>query len=114
MTDNDIELKKWFKIFVIEHDITLQKLSKILGISPAFLSACYSGKRHLTLDIINKLHENFNIPEQDIKFLSQYLSFKRQNFKFSNADLVKLIRIMNKYNISTIDELESLLRKENL
>lgn len=56
------------------HDMSQSELSVQLGISNSYLSELESGKKHPTLDILNRYSERFSIPTSSLLFFSERLS----------------------------------------
>ena len=76
------------------HNIRQGKLATDIGISNSYLSEIESGKKEVTLDLLKKYSEYFNIPISSLMLFSEKLEDNSIAEKFRVGFAAKLKQIM--------------------
>jgi len=71
-------INKALKLIRQFHNYKQADLASIFGISKSFLSEIESGKKTVSLDLLNKYSSQFDIPVSSLVFFSETLSSKKQ------------------------------------
>lgn len=76
------------------HDMTQTELANELCISNSHLSEVESGKKHPSLELLNKYSQRFDIPLSSILFFSENLDATKPSDKLRLGIARKVINIM--------------------
>jgi len=71
-------INKALKLIRQFHNHKQADLASIFGISKSYLSEIESGKKTVSLDLLNKYSSQFDIPVSSLVFFSETLSSKKQ------------------------------------
>lgn len=111
------EIAKILKIIRTEHDISMQGMADMLGVSRPYLSMIETGKNPMPEDWIYKLQEAFHIPEEKIAALQQLVCTREGIQLFPNNDakrelVLTLARRLNDLKDAEVAALQSLLEQD--
>ena len=88
-------INKALKIIRQFHQMKQIELSEKLGISKSYVSEIESGKKPVSLELLNKYSETFDIPVSSLVFFSETIGKEgRIPKKFRNVFAKKVIQIM--------------------
>jgi transcriptional regulator with XRE-family HTH domain len=88
-------LNKALRLMRVFHDLSQKDLAEKLGISKSYLSEIESGKKTLTLDLLNRYSEIFDIPPSSIMFFSESLNSDLKTEKLRTFISSKVITLLN-------------------
>jgi transcriptional regulator with XRE-family HTH domain len=66
-------LNKALRLMRVFHDLSQKELAEKIGISKSFISEIESGKKNLTIDLLQRYADFFDIPMSSIIFFSENL-----------------------------------------
>lgn len=101
----------------IDKNELLYDMAAKLGVSSAFLSKVENGKKKPPEEWREKLIENYNLDERQIKELNQYI-FEAQNYNsidissMEDSDRMMMLSFARKFNNIDKDKLREFLQKE--
>jgi len=85
------------KLIRIFHNHKLIELSKLLGISPSYLSEIENKKKKPSLEILNKYSKVYHIPSSAILFFSEIIE-KEQIKTDTRLLMKKFLKIVEKFS----------------
>ncbi|MEE3719925.1 helix-turn-helix transcriptional regulator [Tumidithrix elongata RA019] len=88
-------LNKALRLMRVFHDLSQKDLAEKLGISKSYLSEIESGKKTLTLDLLNRYSEIFDIPPSSIMFFSESLNNDLKTEKLRTFISSKVLNLLN-------------------
>lgn len=88
-------LNKALRLMRVFHDLSQKDLAEKLGISKSYLSEIESGKKTLTLDLLNRYSGIFDIPPSSIMFFSESLNSDLKTEKLRTFISSKVITLLN-------------------
>ena len=68
------ELGKALRRIRLDRNQLLKDMAKILGVTPAYLSAIENGKRKPTKDLLNNIHHRYELSSNEINNLNEAYS----------------------------------------
>lgn len=69
----------WLRETRKEHGLSVRDLATSLNVSPAYISDIEKGNRHAPLNHLGKIAELFNIPEQELLYLTDLAGCSHDN-----------------------------------
>jgi transcriptional regulator with XRE-family HTH domain len=88
-------LNEALRLMRVFHDLSQKELAEKLGISKSYLSEVESGKKNLTLELLNRYSELFDIPASSIMFFSESLNKNEKTEELRTFVSSKILAILN-------------------
>jgi transcriptional regulator with XRE-family HTH domain len=88
-------LNEALRLMRVFHDLSQKELAQKLGISKSYLSEVESGKKNLTLELLNRYSETFDIPASSIMFFSESLNKNEKTEELRTFVSSKILAILN-------------------
>lgn len=87
--------------------LTLRKFSKMLNISPSYLSQVISGKKNFSADILSQFKKTIKLDKYEMKYLAELLSLSRSENQKQKIEVYNKIIKDKKYQKNNPDEHEA-------
>ena len=87
-------INKALRLIRTFHDFTQSEMSRRLGISKSYLSEIEAGKKHPTLEILEKYSVEFDIPLSSILFFSENIDSNKLGEKIRLSLAKKIVSIL--------------------
>jgi transcriptional regulator with XRE-family HTH domain len=88
------------------HKTSQSQLATDLGISKSYLSEVESGKKKVTLELLNQYSSHFNVPISSLFFFSEEMDRSRPVGRAQGAVALGALRLLNKISSGITDEVE--------
>lgn len=88
-------LNEALRLVRVFHDINQTHLAEQLGISKSYLSQIESGNKKVSIDLIGKYSEIFNVPPSSLMLFSEKLESKDYSEKARVFMAGKLVKMMS-------------------
>lgn len=88
------KLNEALRLLRVFHDMSRPQLQKLIGISPSYLSEIESGQRPVTMKMLEKYSEGFNIPLSSLLLFSEQLDPSSRNSKIREALTGRVLAIL--------------------
>ena len=79
-TDSGIkpEIAEVFRLLRVHHSMKQVELAKAFGVNPQYTTQLERGRKSVTLNMIQKYSDYFNIPVSSITYIAEHLESARQ------------------------------------
>lgn len=85
------------RLLRVYNDIKASELAEKLNLSSSYISELESGKKNVSMDIINKYSKFFEIPSSSILLMSESLDDQKQNLKYKiSRALITMLQNLEK------------------
>ncbi len=84
------------RLLRIYHRSSQSKLAASLGISKSYLSEIESGKKNVTIDLLNQYSSHFHVPLSALFFFAEELDRSRPADRAQGAIALGALRLLNK------------------
>ena len=88
------------------HNTSQSQLATDLGISKSYLSEIESGKKKVSLELLNQYSSHFNVPISSLFFFSEEMDRNRPASRAQGAIALGAMRLLNKLPSGIADEVE--------
>lgn len=87
-------LHEALRLIRVFHDLTQTQLSSELEISNSYLSEIESGKKNISMDLLQKYSKRFDMPVSSLLFFSESLDSKKSTDKLRINIAKKVINLL--------------------
>ena|SRR5258708_39724866 len=88
------------------HKTSQSQLATDLGISKSYLSEVESGKKKVTLELLNQYSSHFNVPISALFFFSEEMDRSQPANRAQGVIALGTLRLLNKISSGMTDEVE--------
>jgi transcriptional regulator with XRE-family HTH domain len=86
------------------HKTNQSRLARDLGISKSYLSEIESGKKKVTLELLNQYSSHFNVPISSLFFFAEEMDRTRPVSRAQGAIALGALRLLNKISTGITDQ----------